>query len=162
TRFLVVFSCAAMAAGPLAAQTPSSRSPSLTIAQAVDEAVAHNLSLFAQRASLSIAEAAAITARLRPNPVFSFSADHLDLLGTHFDASNSGGPPEIAWRVDVPVERGGKREARIVVASIARSAAEAQVADFMRVLKRDVTLACIDVLSAKATRALLADILGGF
>jgi len=162
TRFLVVFSCAAMAAGPLAAQTPSSRSPSLTIAQAVDEAVAHNLSLFAQRASLSIAEAAAITARLRPNPVFSFSADHLDLLGTHFDASNSGGPPEIAWRVDVPVERGGKREARIVVASIARSAAEAQVADFMRVLKRDVTLACIDVLSAKATRALVADILGAF
>jgi len=162
TRILVVLSYAAMAAGPVAAQTPSARLPSLTIAQAVDEAVAHNLSLFAERASLSVAEAAAITARLRPNPVFSFSADHLDLLGTHYDASNNGGPPEIAWRVDVPIERGGKREARMVVASIARSAAEAQVADFVRVLKQDVTLACVDFLAAKATRALVADNLRAF
>jgi len=162
SRILVVLSYAAMAAGPVAAQTPSARLPSLTIAQAVDEAVAHNLSLFAQRASLSIAEAAAITARLRPNPVFSFSADHLDLLGTHYDASNNGGPPEIAWRVDMPIERGGKREARMVVASIARSAAEAQVADFVRVLRQDVTLACVDFLAAKATRALVADNLRAF
>src|SRR6185295_7142485 len=85
----------------------------LTMTQAIDEALQHNLSLMAQRANLTIADAQMITARLRPNPVFSFSADHLDLLGTGFDATNNGGPPEVAWRVDVPLERGGKREARM-------------------------------------------------
>src|SRR5207247_2204879 len=57
---------------------------------------------------------------------------------------------------------GGKREARMAVASVARSAAEAQLADTVRVLRQDVTLACIDVLAAKATRALVADNLRAF
>src|SRR5918911_2659527 len=127
--FVLVLEACAM---PAAAQ-------SLTIAQAVDEAVQHNLSLLAQRSNLSIADAQMVTARLRPNPVFSFSADHLDVLGTGFDAENNGGPTEIAWRVDVPVERGGKREARIAVAEAARTAAEAQVAHAVRLLRQDVT-----------------------
>src|SRR5437868_3017031 len=79
---------------------------SLTIAQAVDEAVQHNLSLFAERSSLAVADAQMIAARLRPNPVASLSADHLDLLGTGFDRINNGGPTELAWRVDIPIERG--------------------------------------------------------
>jgi cobalt-zinc-cadmium efflux system outer membrane protein len=131
--------------------------PALTIAEAIDEALAHNLSLFAERSNLAIADAAAITARLRPNPVVSFSADHLDVLGTGFDHANNGGPPEIAWRVDVPFERGGKRQARMEVAGMARSVGEAQFAESVRALRLDVTLACIDVVAAKASRALVAD-----
>jgi outer membrane protein, heavy metal efflux system len=134
----------------------------LTVAQAVDEAVQHNLSLLAERANLTIADAQMITARLHPNPVFSFSADHLDLLGTRFDPSNNGGPPEIAWRVDVPLERGGKREARIGLAAVAKSAAEAQLTDAIRTLRQDVRLACVDVIAAQATRALVADNLRTF
>src|SRR5207245_11353424 len=107
----------------------------------------------AERANLSVAEAAATSARLRPNPVVSFSADHLDFLGTHFDAANNGGPPEVAWRIDLPIERGGKRDARIEVASMGRSAAEARFADAVRALREDVTLACIDVLAARAMQA---------
>jgi len=103
-----------------------------------------------------------IAARLRPNPVFSFSADHLDALGTGFDATNNGGPPEIAWRVDVPLERGGKRSARIALASAVKSAAEAQFADAVRGLTQDVTLACIDVIAAQASRTLLAENLHAF
>jgi len=132
---------------------------SLTIAQAVDEALQHNLSLLAERSQLTIAGAQMVGARLRPNPVVSVSADHLDVLGTGFDDANNGGPPEIAWRIDVPFERGGKREARVALASIVRSAAEAQFADAMRTLTQDVTLACVDVLAAQATRALAADTL---
>ena len=143
---LVLSACAA----PAGAQ-------SLTIAQAVDEAVQHNLALMAERSSLSIADAQMITARLRPNPVFSFSADHLDALGTGFSAENNGGPPEIAWRVDVPLERGGKRDARIALAEAVHTIAEAQFADGVRVLRQDVTLACIDVMAAQATHTLLAD-----
>src|SRR5919201_3168983 len=140
----------------------SADAQALTIAQAVDEALRHNLSLLAEKAALSIADAQMVTARLRPNPVFSFSADHLDLLGTGFDAANNGGPPEVAWRVDVPLERGGKREARIALASTVKSAAEAQFADAVRTLTADVTLACIDVIAAQATRTLLADNLRAF
>src|SRR5215813_13263207 len=82
----------------------------LTIEHALDEAVQSNLSLLAERVNLTIAEASLVTAGLRPNPVMSLSADHLDWLGTGFNSSNNAGPPEMAWRVDVPVERGGKRE----------------------------------------------------
>jgi cobalt-zinc-cadmium efflux system outer membrane protein len=149
--FLLVIACAG-----------SADAQALTIAQAVDEALRHNLSLLAEKAALSIADAQMVTARLRPNPVFSFSADHLDLLGTGFDAANNGGPPEVAWRVDVPLERGGKREARIALASTVKSAAEAQFADAVRTLTADVTLACIDVIAAQATRTLLADNLRAF
>ena len=144
-------------APPAAAQAPS-----LTMAEAVDEAVQHNLSLLAERSNLTIAQAALVTARLRPNPVFSFSADHLDALGTGFSGLNNGGPPEIAWRVDVPLERGGKREARMAVATMTMSAAEAQFVDAVRTLRQEVTLACIDLLAATAGRALVTDNLRAF
>jgi cobalt-zinc-cadmium efflux system outer membrane protein len=134
----------------------------VTIDQAVDEALTHNLSLLAQRASLPVADAAVITARLRPNPVASFSADHLDLLGTGFNDVNNGGPPEIAMRVDLPIERGGKRELRAGVATTAKDVAEADLADTVRSLRLDVTLACIDLLQAKGTRDLVVDTLHSF
>ena len=146
---------AAVAVVPAAAQT-------LTISQAVDEAVQHNLALIAQKANLSIADTQMLTARLRPNPVASVSADHLDWLGTGFDDTNNGGPPEMAFRVDLPIERAGKREKRMDLASASRAVAEAQLGDAIRTLRSDVTLACIDVLSARATRALVADNLRAF
>jgi outer membrane protein, heavy metal efflux system len=146
----------------LSASASRAGAQTLTIAQAVDEAVGHNLTLIAQRANLTVAETLLLTARLRPNPVASFSADHLDLLGTGFDEANNGGPPEIAFRVDVPIERGAKRERRMDLASASKVLAEAQFADAVRTLRADVTLACIDVLAARATRALVADNLRAF
>jgi len=163
TRFSLALMWSVVAAPLAVAQTAQPAAPAtLTVAQAIDEAVQRNLSLLAERSNLSIAETAMLTARLRPNPVASFSADHLDWLGTGFDAENNGGPPEVALRVDLPIERGGKREARVEVASAARSLAESQFADAVRALRLDVTLACIDVLTARATRALVADNLRTF
>src|SRR5437773_7943705 len=72
----------------------------LTIEQAVEEAVLNNLNLLAEQLNLTIAEARMITARLKPNPVFSFNSDHLVLAGTGFNEINGGGPPEISLRVD--------------------------------------------------------------
>ena len=134
----------------------------LTIAQAVDEALQHNLALLAQKANLSVADTQMLTARLRPNPVASVSADHLDLLGTGFDETNNGGPPEVAFRVDLPIERAGKREKRMDLASASKAVAEAQVEDAVRTLRSDVTLACVDVLAARAARDLVADNLRAF
>ena len=122
----------------------------LTPDRAVEEAVKNNLSLLAEQLNLSIADAELITARLRPNPVFSFSSDHLDLLGSGFNQSNGGGPPEYSWRVDLPIERGHKRELRIEHARFAREIAEAQLLDSVRKLVLDVKQAVVDVLLARA------------
>src|SRR5436309_15064193 len=88
----------------------------LTIEDAVNEAVQKNLSLLAERANLTVAEAGLITARLRPNPVLSGGANSLDWLGTGFNEVNGAGPPEYAIRVDMPFERAHKRELRSEVA----------------------------------------------
>src|SRR5262245_53324332 len=114
-RFPALISFAALialAAG-VARSEPATPPAVLTPEQAVEEAIANNLGLLAERVNLTLAEAAVITARLRPNPIVSASADHLDLLGTGFSSLNNGGPPELAWRVDVPFERGHKRELRV-------------------------------------------------
>lgn len=66
----------------------------LTIEDAVREALSRNLDLAAQRLNVSIAQARRLTAVLRPNLVLTISADHLDLLGTSFNALNNAGPSE--------------------------------------------------------------------
>jgi cobalt-zinc-cadmium efflux system outer membrane protein len=137
--FFVLLCCAA----PAAAQP-------ITIEGAVHEAVEHNLSLLAERVNLSVADAAIVTARLRPNPVFSGGANSLDWLGTGFNDVNGAGPPEYSARVDFVFERGAKRELRTALAVTAKTVAEAQLADSVRRLTLDVTLAAVDVLEARA------------
>src|SRR6476660_5226003 len=88
----------------------------LSIEEAIDEAVQRNLGLLAERANVSIAEAARMTARLRPNPVVSGGANSLDWLGTGFNEINGAGPSEYSLRVDMPLERAHKRELRTAVA----------------------------------------------
>lgn len=124
--------------------------PQISIVEAIREAVANNPSLLAERAGIPVAQTALITAGLRPNPVVSYSADHLDALGTGFNAENSAGPPELAVRIDWPWERGNKRALRLDAATYQRRIAESKVADAVRRLTADVTAACIDVLEAKA------------
>ena len=129
----------------------------MTIEGAVTEAVQNNLTLLAERANLSIADAGLITARLRPNPVLSGSAESLDVLGTGFDEVNQAGPPQYSVRVDVPFERGGKRDLRVDAAGQKKQVAEAEFAESVRRLKLDVALASIDVLEAKAKLLLAED-----
>lgn len=160
-RMVFVVSCA-LAAGAAAQAQESSGARALTIPEAVEEALQHNLALMAERSHLSVAAAAMVAARLRLNPVVSLSADHLDWLGTGFDETNNGGPPEIAARVDIPFERGAKREARMAVASYLGSVAEAEFADAVRSLRGDVTQAAVEVVAAEATRQLVADNLRTF
>ena len=135
------------------AQAPQS----ITIEQAVQEALRNNPGLLAEKLGIPVAETAVITARLRPNPVVSASSDHLDWLGTGFSEVNGAGPTETALRVDFPWERGHKREYRVDTAGYAQKIAEARVADSIRRLRLDVTLACIDVIEAKARLDLAND-----
>jgi cobalt-zinc-cadmium efflux system outer membrane protein len=120
----------------------------ITIEQALQEATDRNLSLLAERYNLSVAEARVITARLRPNPVFTAGTDYIDFLGT-FTPEQNVGPTEYNARVDYVWERGAKRERRIEVAQDAKEVASLQLANTLRSLRLDVENAFIDVLQAK-------------
>lgn len=129
----------------------------LTVDAAVAEAIQRNLGLLAMQSSLSVADAGVVAAGLRPNPVLSGGADSLDWLGTGFDETNGAGPPQLSVRIDVPLERPGKRALRIDLATEGTRVARAQFADAVRRLALDVTLAGIDVLEAKARVRLAED-----
>lgn len=152
-KSLVFCSMVAVAACRVFAQAPQS----ITIEQAVQEALRNNPGLLAEKLGIPVAETAVITARLRPNPVVSVSSDHLDWLGTGFSEANNAGPTESALRIDFPWERGHKREYRVDTAGYAQKIAQARIADSIRRLRLDVTLACIDVMEAKARLELAQD-----
>ena len=133
---------------------PAERPPVLSIEDAVAEAIENNPGLIAERLGIPVAEAASITAGLRPNPVASYSADHLDALGSGFNETNGAGPAEFAVRVDVPWERAHKRELRLDAASYQKRIIQAKIAESVRRLSLDVALACIEVMEAKSKLAL--------
>ena len=141
--------CAAVAA-LLCGAAPAAAQSIVTVDQAVHEAIDRNLSLLAERVNLTIADAAIVTAALRPNPVLSGGANSLDWLGTGFNEVNGAGPPEYSARVDFVLERGSKRALRTTMAAAAKTVSEAQLSDSIRRLTLDVTLASIDVLEAKS------------
>src|SRR6266852_4131108 len=141
----------------LPAQQPASpgQADRLTIDQAVQEALGHNLARLADEYNLSIAEARLITARLRPNPVFSAGLDYQDILGSGFrlDPTNNAGPPEFNFRTDFILERGRKRERRIEVAEGAKDVVKLQLLESTRQLILDVESAFVDVLLARENLA---------
>jgi len=155
--FLVLFF-----AIPASLQSEQAVPERVTAEQAVQESLEKNLGLLAERYNLSIAEARVITARLRPNPVFSFGADYLDLLGATFNPNINLGPSEVNFRTDFVLERGGKRQARIEVAENSRAVVRLQLLDATRTLMLDVQNACVEVLVAKESLALAQENMKAF
>src|SRR5262245_37089626 len=149
-RFLYIFGAVCWT---LRAQAPAT----IDVDQAIREAIANNLELAASRYNISVAEARQITAKLRPNPVATVSADHLDLLGTGYNTINNGGPNEYAYRTDFVLERGGKRAARMDLAANEKTLAELGFRDGIRRLIFDVESAFVDVSLAKENLALAQD-----
>ncbi len=131
----------------------------LTVEQAVAEAIANNVSVLAERANVPVAEATVITARLKPNPVLSLGADHLDVLGTRYSTLNNAGPNEVNARIDFLIERAKKREYRVETAQFNRQIAESRLAEAIRGLRVNVVNGCVDLIQAKASLALAREIL---
>lgn len=132
----------------------------LTIEQAINEAIRNNLGLQAEQMNIQIAESSIATARLRPNPVLSFIDSYLYPDG--YNLNKGANAPEVAGHVDVPIERGGKRQLRIETAEYNKEIADAQLLDSIRKLKLEVATSCIDVLQVKANLALAHDNLRTF
>jgi cobalt-zinc-cadmium efflux system outer membrane protein len=147
---------------PVTAQAQQVFPEHITTEQAVREALEKNLGLLAERYNLSIADARIITARLRPNPVFSFGADYLDWVGAKFSPTMNLGPSEVNFRTDFVFERGGKRQRRIEVAENARAMAQLQFLDATRTLMLDVQEACVEVLLAKESLLLAQENMKAF
>lgn len=137
--------------GWLAAATARAAEPErVTVEEAVEEALAHNLELLAATYEVPLARAESVTARLRLNPVLTLGGDHLDLLGTHDDDVNRAGPQEFFVRADVSFLGGRKRLRRLAVAELGVAVAELGLRDAVRRLILDVQRACVEVQSAAA------------
>jgi cobalt-zinc-cadmium efflux system outer membrane protein len=138
----------------LAACSPAGAQERLTLDQAVAESVRKNMGLLAEKANIAIADARILSARLRPNPVFSAGADHLDMLGTGFNETNGGGPSEHSLRMDFPIETGGKRARRTELAQLSRSVAELQFQNAARSLALEIANLFVDAQMDQETLSL--------
>jgi outer membrane protein, heavy metal efflux system len=142
---------AALAAQPGPATAPPA---SVSVEQAVQEALDHNIGLLAERYNVAVAQARIVQARLRPNPVLSYGLDYQDVFRRGFTVENSAGPPEWNTRVDFTIEGAHKRERRMEVAETAKSVAELNLLNSIRQLTFDVQSAFVDVMAARESVAL--------
>src|SRR3984957_5617437 len=126
---------------------------------AVRIALAYNQSLRANRFNIDQSKANEVTAGLKPNPSLSLGFDALPILQPQtirFDTQiYSAG-------LSYTMERGGKREKRVVVAKDNTKIAAQTVTDNERTLKFQVLQAFINVLLAKSVLLLAKDDLANF
>jgi len=126
---------------------------------AVRIALANNQSLRANRLNVDQNKANEVTASLKPNPSISVGADAFPIFApqtARFDTQiyTAG--------MSYTVEKGGKREKRVVVAKDNTLAAAQNVTDNERTLKFQVVQAFINVLLAKSVLLLAKDDLANF
>jgi cobalt-zinc-cadmium efflux system outer membrane protein len=156
-KHYMAISALVLAPAGVSGQTLQPAPPSLerlTLEAAVDEALTRNLDLTAKRLGVTIADANLVTAALRPNPVLSLGGDHLDWLGTGYNAINNAGPQEYSARVEFLFERGDRRGRRVEVAQDERQIALADLRDAIRSLTLDVRQAFVDLQLARENLAL--------
>ena len=126
---------------------------------AVRIALAYNQSLRANRLNVDQNKANEITASLKPNPSISVGADAFPVFAPQtirFDTQiYSAG-------LSYTVEKGGKREKRVVVAKDNTQISAQTVTDNERTLKFQVVQAFINVLLAKSVLVLAKDDLANF
>ena len=128
----------------------------LTIDTAIDRVMTANLDIRALRHELTQADADILTAGLRTNPLVYMDTQFIP-YGT-FNNQRPGGPTQYDLNITYPLDISQKRQARTVVARMARSTVEAQFQDVARrqidnVYRGFVTLqaARIDRLMARSS-----------
>ena len=133
------------------------RGESITMGQAVKEAIDKNLNLLAERYNVSIADARILQAGLRPNPVFSYGQDSQYVFNRGLSRNDLSNAPEWNARADFILERGGNRERRLEVAKAEKSVAEYQLLNSIRQLTLDVESAFVDAQAARDSLTLAKD-----
>ncbi|MBV8391403.1 MAG: TolC family protein, partial [Mucilaginibacter sp.] len=136
-RIILMLQIASVAAGvPVFAfaQTPAGDTLKLTVKQAEDQFLKNNLQLIAQHYNIGIAEAQVITAKLFPNPDFTFATGLYD-PSTHKFFDHSAGQDEYAGSFSQLFTTAGKRNKNIQLAKIGVDQAKYQFFDLLRTLK---------------------------
>ncbi len=124
---------AGLAASPLAAEP-------LTLEQAVDKAVAAAPELAANEASVDAARASARQASFRLNPTVAIEAENFAGTGNYSVLEQ----PDVTVTYEQPIERGGKRAARMAFAARGVDLAQAQARVTRLELAQQVQSAFID------------------
>lgn len=122
----------------------------LTLDSAIERLVRENLFLRAASFEIPQADADILTASLRANPVF-YADSQLIPYGSFNPKSRPGGQTQYDVNISYPLDVSGKRKARIVSASRAKSVLEQQYRDAVRVQIDNLYTAYVDVQAAKAT-----------
>jgi len=138
----------------------------LTYDEALARMMTDNLDIRALRHELTQADADILTAGLRTNPLVYVDSQFLPYRA--FGPDNTGGPTQYDLNITLPLDVSGKRQARTVVARVAKSALEAQFQDVVRrqidnVARAYVTLqaARIERLAAEASLSLQLGLAAG-
>jgi len=102
----------------------------LTLDAAIDRVMRENLDIRALRHELPQADADVLTAGLRTNPLIYMDTQFIP-YGSFTDA-RPGGPTQYDLNITYPIDVSRKRQARTLVARMARSTVEAQFQDVVR------------------------------
>jgi outer membrane protein, heavy metal efflux system len=116
--------------------------PRINFADYVDQVIRFNLELAVQRAQIPISQAAITSAKARPDW-------SVDIGLPSFDISNQGSPTSFSTGLNVPIELGGKRGARVRAATADLGAANADYEDAIRQFRAAAADAFIAALSAR-------------
>lgn len=120
-------------------------SAQITLERVIDRFLQRNLSVEAARHQVEAARAEQIAARIRPNPGLTISAENVKLSGdTPFNRLY-----EVTTTLAQTFELGGKRRLRREVADLVVSAAEAELADVLRVRLFEVKRAYYEAVLAR-------------
>ena len=122
----------------------------LTLDAAIDRMMRANLDIRALRHELTQADADVLTAGLRTNPLVYMDSQFIP-YGT-FNDSHPGGPTQYDVNVTMPLDLARKRQARTVVARMARSTLEAQFQDVTRRQIDNVYRAFVALQAARIDR----------
>jgi len=127
----------------LAAEAPEAASPvRVEFPAYLERVLATNPDLAASREAVSIADAQIAVAKAFPDPDVTAGA-------TQIDVSRQGSPTIAGLQLNVPVELGGKRGARVAVARSGVDAARADHQDAARSLRATAVNAYVDALHAR-------------
>lgn len=119
----------------------------LTLDQAIERLVRHNLLLRSQAFELPQADADILTASLRANPIL-FADAQLIPYGS-FSPAREGGQTQYDLNISYPLDLTRKRQARILVARRAKNVLEAQYQDAVRLQIENLYTAYINTLAAR-------------
>jgi outer membrane protein, heavy metal efflux system len=140
---LLVNFAPAQTQGPAALpKTSDDQRPRINFADYVNDVIRFNLDLAVQRSQIPISQAAITSAKARPDWSVGVGLPS-------FDISNQGSPTTFSTGLNVPIELGGKRGARVRAATADVGALNADYDDAVRQFRAVAADAFIGALSAR-------------